>query len=139
MGYALAGRHRSDSPRAPPADRPLRLQRGRGDRDGRRVQDVLVPHIGLTTAHGAQEHTHASTSASGCIQAIQRGERINRSLSLVLFHDRGPIAEPDDAGLRARAHGGHHELLRRGLDGALADRDRDDRSCAASRRSRWSR
>ena len=44
---------------------PVRLQRGRGDRDGRAGADVLVPHMGLTTggAIGAVDGEDARPSA----------------------------------------------------------------------------
>ena len=92
--------------------------------------DVLVPHMGLTTKGtiGAQT-AKTLDELRPLIQAMRdAAERVNPDV-LVLCHG-GPIAEPEDAAVRARPHRGHRRLLRRLVDGAPADRGRDDREHA---------
>ena len=66
--------------------------------------DVLVPHMGLTT--GGSIGAETAKTLDDCVPLIQAmhdaAKRVNPDV-IVLCHG-GPIAEPDDARLRARAH-----------------------------------
>ena len=93
--------------------------------------DVLVPHMGLTTggAIGARDGEDARRVRAELVQAMHdAAKRVNPDV-LVLCHG-GPIAEPDDAAYVLANDRGRRRLLRRRVDGAPADRGRDDREHA---------
>ena len=92
--------------------------------------DVLVPHMGLTT--GGTIGAETAKTLDDCVPLIQAMHDAAKTVNpdiIVLCHG-GPIAEPDDAAYVLANTTGHRRLLRRLLDGAPADRGRDDREHA---------
>ena len=86
--------------------------------------------MGLTT--GGAIGAETAKTLDDCVPLIQAmhdaAKEVNPEV-IVLCHG-GPIAEPDDAAYVLAQHRGHRRLLRSLVDGAAADRDRDDREHA---------
>ena len=92
--------------------------------------DVLVPHMGLTTggAIGAEIGEDARRVACGASRRMHDAAEAREPDILVLCHG-GPIAEPDDAATSSRAPRASSGSSAP-VDGAPADRGRDDREHA---------
>ena len=92
--------------------------------------DVLVPHMGLTT--GGSVGAETAKTLDDCVAADpgdarrRQGGQPGRCRALPRRADR----RTRRCRVRARAHRGRRRVLRRLLDGAPADRDRDDRQHA---------
>ncbi len=93
--------------------------------------DVLVPHMGLTTKGTIGART--ARTLEQCVALIQemRDAAVAINPDVIVLCHGGPIAEPEDAALRARAHRRRGRLLRRLEHGASAHRGRDDGEHAA--------
>ena len=91
---------------------------------------MLVPHMGLTTGGAIGAETAKTLDESvPLVQAMHdAAKRVNPEI-LVLCHG-GPIAEPDDAAYVLANTEGVVGFFGASLDGAPADRDRDDREHA---------
>ena len=93
--------------------------------------DVLVPHMGLTT--GGSIGADTAKTLDDCVPLIQgmhdAAKRVNPDDHRAL--PRRPDRRAGRRGLHPRAHRGRRRLLRRLVDGAAADRGRDDREHAA--------
>ena len=86
--------------------------------------DVLVAHLGLTTKGSIGAKTALTLDESAArVQAMHDAARAVRKDVFVICHG-GPIAEPEDVALRARAHDRCRRLLRRVEHRALRDRGR---------------
>ena len=131
MGYGLEVDMIRTAALAGPADRAVRVRPRPGRRDGRGRRRRARP------AHGPDHQGHdrradgarRSTNASREIQAMRDAAVEVQPGRLVLCHG-GPLAEPDDAAVRARAHRGRRRLLRRLEHGAPPGRDGDHRQHA---------
>ena len=92
--------------------------------------DVLVPHMGLTTggAIGAESAKTLDESVRLVQGMHDAAKRVNPGDPRAV--PRRPDRRAGRRRLRAREHRGRRRLLRRELDGAPADRGRDDREHA---------
>ena len=109
---------------------PYVFDRGQATAMAEAGADVLVPHMGLTTG-GAIGASTAKTLES-CVPLIQAmhdaAKRVNPGDPRAL--PRRPDRRAGRRRLRDREHRGHRRVLRRVVDGAPADRGRDDREHA---------
>ena len=109
---------------------PYVFEEGEAEAMAEAGADVLVPHMGLTTggAIGAETGAHARRRRRAGAGAARRREARQPGRARAL--PRRPDRRARRRRLRAGAHRGSRRLLRRLLDGAPADRDRDDREHA---------